>query len=115
LIRIQQNRLHDAGLEPRVTDIRPRGGAHERGAKDDGEVLRAHAVGAGIVHDAVQVQRQGAQGGVVGVGQAVNDGVERVAADRLVLVFCGVGLATSLFGKEGGQEGRVLAASIKAE
>lgn len=89
LIRIQQNRLHHAGLEPRVADIRPR--AHERRAKDDGEVLRAHAVGASIVHDAVQVQRQGAEGRVVGVGQAVDNGVQRVAADGFVFVFCGVG------------------------
>lgn len=89
LIRIQQNRLHHAGLEPRVADIRPRrgAGAHERRAKYDGEVLRAHAVGAGIVHDAVQVQRQGAQRGVVGVGQAVDDGVQRIAADGFVFVF----------------------------
>jgi hypothetical protein len=35
----------------------------------------------------VQVQGQGAQGRVVGVREAVDDGVERVAADDVVFVF----------------------------
>lgn len=34
------------------------------------------------------MKHQGAQGSVVGVGQAVDDGVERVSSNNLVFVFC---------------------------
>lgn len=38
----------------------------------------------------MQVQGQGAEGGVVGVREAVDDGVEGVAADDVVFVSCAV-------------------------
>lgn len=41
----------------------------------------------GVVHDAVEVERHGAQGSVVGVGEGIDDGVERVAAHNVVFVF----------------------------
>lgn len=34
------------------------------------------------------MKHQSAQGSVVGVGQAVDDGVERVSSNNLVFVFC---------------------------
>lgn len=49
--------------------------------------MGVHAVDVGVVDDAVQVEHEGAEGGVVGVGQAVDDGVEVVAADDFVFVF----------------------------
>lgn len=49
--------------------------------------MRVHAVDVGVVNDAVQVEHEGAEGGVVGVGQAVDDGVEVVSADDFVFVF----------------------------
>ena len=91
LIRILQNRIHNPDLPPRIRNTRPGGGAHERRAEDDGQVLGAHAVRRRVVDDAVQVQGQGAEGGVVRIGQAVDDGVEGVAADDVVFVSCGVG------------------------
>lgn len=50
--------------------------------------MRVHAVGVSVVHDAVEVQRDGAQRRVVGIGQAVDNGVQRVAADNVVLLLC---------------------------
>lgn len=49
--------------------------------------MGVHAVDMGVVDDAVQVEHEGAEGGVVGVGQAVDDGVEVVTADDFVFVF----------------------------
>ena len=40
------------------------------------------------------MERQGAEGGVVGVGEVVDDGVEGVAADGVVFAFCTGGLVT---------------------
>lgn len=50
--------------------------------------MRVHAVDVRIVNDAVEMEHQGAQGSVVGVGQAVDNGVERVSSNNLVFVFC---------------------------
>jgi hypothetical protein len=33
------------------------------------------------------VQREGAEGSVVGIGEAIDDGVERVTADDVIFVF----------------------------
>lgn len=49
--------------------------------------MGVHAVNVGVVDDAVQVEHEGAEGGVVGVGQAVDDGVEVVSTDNFVLVL----------------------------
>lgn len=85
LVCVLQYRLHHLGLEPRISQVRI--GAHERRPKDDGQVLRAHAVDARVLDDTVEVQCQRPQGCVVGVGEAVDDGVEGVAAENFVLVF----------------------------
>jgi hypothetical protein len=65
LVRIQQYRLDHLGLEARIGQIRV--GAHEGRPEDDGQVLRRHAVDARLVHNTEEVQREGAEGGVVGV------------------------------------------------
>lgn len=49
--------------------------------------MRVHAVNVRVVDDAVQVEHEGAEGGVVGVGQAVDDGVKVVSADDFIFVF----------------------------
>lgn len=49
--------------------------------------MRVHAVDVGVVHDAEQVEGEGSEGGVVWVGEAVDDGVEGVAADDIIVVF----------------------------
>lgn len=97
-----QNRINDFNLPAGVGNGRAGIRAHERRAKDDGQVVRVHAVHVRIVHDAVQVQRDGAQRRVVGVGEAVDDGVQRVAADNIVVVFyfCII-LVTPCFGMVG--------------
>jgi len=87
LVRILQDRIHDANLPGSIRDIAARGCAHERRPKDDGQVLRAHAVDGAILHDSVQVQSECAQGGVVGVGQVVDDGVHAVSPHNVVVVF----------------------------
>lgn len=87
-IRILQYRIDNLNLPPRVLDPHPRRpGPHERGAEDDGQVVRVHPVGVRVVHDAVEVQRQGAERRVVGVREGVDDEVEGVAADGGVVLF----------------------------
>lgn len=49
--------------------------------------MRVHPVDVGIVHDAVQVERYGAESSVVGVREGIDDGVEGVAAHSVVFVF----------------------------
>lgn len=49
--------------------------------------MGVHAVDVGVVHDAEQVECEGPEGGVVGVGEAIDDGVERVSADDIIVVF----------------------------
>jgi hypothetical protein len=50
--------------------------------------MRVHPVDVGIVHDAIEMERHGTEGGVVGVGEGIDDGVQGVAADNVVVVFC---------------------------
>lgn len=90
LVRILQDGIDDADLPASIGDIAARSGAHEGRPEDDGEVLGVHAVDGGVLGDAVQVQGQGAQGGVVGVGQPVDDGVQAVAAHDVVIVLGGL-------------------------
>lgn len=92
-----QNGIDDFNLPSCVGHRRARVAAHERRAKDDGQVMRVHAVNVRVVHHAVQVQRDGAQRRVVGVGEAVDDGVQRVAADDVVVVFCRQGRLATRF------------------
>lgn len=99
LIRILQNRIHRPNLPPRIRDIRPRRGAHKGRSKHNSKILRAHAVGRRVLDDAVQVQGDGAQGGVVGVREVVDDCVEGVAADYVVFVFWIGGVVS--YGSEG--------------
>lgn len=85
LVRILQYCLDNLGLEPGIGEVRIR--AHERRAEDNGQVLRAHAVDARVLNDAVQMQRQRAQRRVVGVWKVVDDGMQRVTAENFVFVF----------------------------
>ena len=50
--------------------------------------MRVHPVEMAVVHDAVEMERDGAQGGIVGVGKSVDNGMQRVAAHNVVFVFC---------------------------
>lgn len=50
--------------------------------------MGVHAVDVGVVNDAVQMEHEGTERGIVGVGQVVDDGVEVVSADGVVFVFC---------------------------
>lgn len=116
LIRVLQYRIHDSHLPPSIRDVRPRRRAHEGGPKHNGQVLRAHAVCRRVLDDAMQVQGQGAQSGIVGIWQAVNDGMQGVAADNVVFVFYEQRLVK---GRRKGcgerSASNVLAASMKAE
>ena len=75
LVRVLQDRVHDANLPAGVRDVGPGRRAHEGWAEHDGQVLTAHAVDGRVVDDAVQVQGQRAQRGIVGVRKTVDDGV----------------------------------------
>lgn len=86
LIRVLQYRIHGTDLPGGVRDVAPRRRAHERRPEHDGQVLRVHAVHRAVLHDAPQVQRQRAQRRVVGVRQAVDDGVHAVPAHDVVVL-----------------------------
>lgn len=87
LVSVLKNGVDDPDLPAGVGNGSARISAHERGAEDDGKVVRVHAVNMRLVHDAVEVEGQRTQGGVVGVRKAVNDGVKGVAADNIVVSF----------------------------
>lgn len=70
--------------------VRVRVRAHQSRPKDDGKVVRVHARDRRVVHDAVEVEREGAERGVVRVGEAVDDGVKRIPATDDILVLCEV-------------------------
>lgn len=75
LIRVLQNGINHSHLPSSVGNIRARSGAHEGRAENDGQVLRAHPIGARVLHDAMQVQRQGAKCCVVGIREIVDNGM----------------------------------------
>jgi uncharacterized protein (UPF0147 family) len=102
LVRILQNRIHDANLPRSIRNIASRGRAHERRPEDDGQVLRAHAVDGAVIHDPMQMQRERAQGGIVGVGQIVDDGVHTVSPHDVVVMFCRFDKRRIVLGREEG-------------
>lgn len=61
--------------------------SHQSRAKYDGEIVYAHAVLGLMFLDLVEVEGDGSEGGVVGIGEGVYYGVERVAAKGFVFVF----------------------------
>lgn len=87
LVRVYQDCVNDLDLPAGICDGGAGIGAHERGTEDDGQIVGVHAIDVGVVNDAVQVEHEGAEGRVVGVGQAVDDGVKVVSADDFVFVF----------------------------
>jgi hypothetical protein len=87
LVGIIQDRIDDPHLPTGILDIRARVRAHEGRTEDDGKVGRVHPVCEGVFLHAIQVQGQGAQGSVVGVGKGVDDGVEGVSSNDVVFVF----------------------------
>ena len=82
---VEENGLNDTNLPARVGQVGA--GAHEGGPKDDGKIVRVHAGDGLVVGYTVKMERQGAQGGVVRVIEAVDDGVQHVSADCHVVVF----------------------------
>lgn len=86
MVGVLQNGVDDLDLPSCVGNGRAWVAAHEGRAKDDSEVVRVHARNVGVVHDAVEVKSDGAQGGVVGIREAVDDGVEGVPADGVVFL-----------------------------
>lgn len=113
LVRVYQDCVNDLDLPACICDSGAGIRAHERGTEDDGQIVGVHAVDVGVVNDAVQVEHEGAEGGIVGVGQAVDDGVEVVSADDFVFVFYSwsVGIKEKGRGRERGVI--VLAALMK--
>lgn len=87
LVGVLQNCIDNLDLPSGVGDASCRIGTHDRGAKDDGEVVGVHPVDMGVLHDAVEVEGQRAQSGVVGIGEAVDDGVEGVSANNVIFLF----------------------------
>lgn len=89
LVGVVQDGIDDADLPASVLDIRAGVGAHQGRSEDDCQVGGVHAVRERVLLDAVQMKGQGAQGSVVRVREAVDNGVEGVAADYIIFVLCG--------------------------
>lgn len=87
LIRVLQDGIDDPDLPARIADARAWGGSHQRRPEYDGQILRAHPSDVRVVYHTVQMQGEGSESGIVGVRQAIDDGVQRVAADDFVVVF----------------------------
>lgn len=87
MVRVLQDCVDDFDLPPCVGNGLARICAHQCRAKYDGKVMRVHAVDMGIIHDAVEVEREGAKSSVVWIGKAVDNGMNRVAADDIVVMF----------------------------
>lgn len=87
LVRVYQDCVNDLDLPAGICNSGAGIGAHECGTEDDGQVVGVHAVDVRVVNDAVQVEHEGAESGIVGVRQAVDDGVEVVSADDFVFMF----------------------------
>lgn len=49
--------------------------------------MRVHPVHVGAVHDTSEMEADGTESGIVGVGKVVDNGVEGVAADSIVIMF----------------------------
>lgn len=62
--------------------------AHEGRTENDSQVVRVHAVGVCIVHDSVEMERDGTQSGIVGIREAVDNGVQRVTTDNIIFLLC---------------------------
>ena len=86
LICVVQYRINDSDLPTRVLDVRTSIRTHERGTEYDGEIRGIHSVGGRSLLDAIQVESKSTEGGVVGVGKGVDNGMEGVAADNVVFV-----------------------------
>lgn len=76
--------------------------AHERRRKTNGQIAGRHSVLGVVLLHTIEVEDQRAQGGVVRVGEFVNDGVDGVAA--LCVVFEAGGVDEAVVGAAG-QEG----------
>jgi len=88
LMGVDEDGFNSADLPARVGQVGV--GAHQSRPKDDSQVMRIHARDGFVVGYAVQMQGQGAQGGVVGVVEAVDYGVEHVPANNVVIFLCGL-------------------------
>lgn len=86
---VLQHRLYNASLRALVTSLPQSHSTHHHGrCKADGQALRGHAVAFVMFLDTRQVQHDGAYGGVVGVGQSVDDSVYGIAASGGVINIC---------------------------
>ena len=86
---INEDRLHHLRLPPSIPNITTATApgsspTHKRRSPHDSQILARHAIHAAVLRHPIQMQRQDAEGRVVGVGERVDDGVEGVAAEDVV-------------------------------
>lgn len=89
LVRVLQNRVNNLDLPPGIGNGGSRIGAHEGRPEDDGQVVGVHAVRVRVVHDAVEVEGEGAECGVVGIGKAIDNSVEGIPTNHIIFMLCG--------------------------
>lgn len=88
LVSVVQDGLDHADLPTGIRNRSVTAGAHQGRAKNDGQILRAHPVGGRVLDHLMKMERQGPQGGVVRIREAVDDCVEGVTADDIIFLFC---------------------------
>ena len=86
--RVFEHGLHHTGLHAGIAaSAEAHRTAHHGGCKANGQTSDIHAVVFAVFHDAGEMQGDGADGGVVRVGEGVDDGVQGVAAGGWVFDF----------------------------
>lgn len=90
LIAILYHCLHHPNLPACILNTPPGPRTHQRRAPHDRQITRIHSVHRCIFHDSVQMQRHGTQRRVIRVRQGIDDGVQRVAAQYVIVDLGGV-------------------------
>ena len=94
LVRVLKNGVDHPDLPASIGNVTAAAGPHEGRAEDDGEVLATHPVDTRVLDHTVEVECESTERSVVGVWQAVDDGMERVSTHRVIVDPCSDGSAT---------------------
>jgi hypothetical protein len=64
--------------------------AHQRWCETDGQIRSRHAVLGVMLLDAVEMENQSSEGGVVGIGELIDDGVNSIATGGSIIEAGGI-------------------------
>jgi hypothetical protein len=79
LICVCQDSIEDPRLQTGICNLWPCMRAHQRWCETNGEIRSRHAVLAVVLLNAVEMQNQSSERGIVGIGELIDDRVNSVA------------------------------------